>query len=158
MVTVHSGSLYKGALMENANKTKKKISRVITVRLFIAVFAAFLVSSAVTYNVLYSRCEEKAEELLTYSYTALVMDMKSSIEGELSNWYAEDINLYASEGEEAFRELLEGTSYSYAARNDGTIYLSGNESFIGKNIRDIQYVSSMMDDLLTSGRDAGREV
>ncbi len=137
-------------------KKKKKISRIITVRLFIAVFAAFIISSAVTYNMLYSRCEEKADELLIFSYSGLVVDMKSSIEAELYNYsFSSYLDLYLTEGEDGFREILQGSNYSYVASKDGIIRISGNESFIGRNIRELQYVSGMLDDLFAQNPSAG---
>ena len=67
-------------------KSSKKISRIITIRLFIAVFIAFLVSSVVTYFVLYVFCKDKAYGLLQYSGTAIGLDIQSNINTELYNY------------------------------------------------------------------------
>ena len=127
-------------------KKTKKLSRIITIRLFIAVFIAFVVSSAVTYTVLYISCAEKANALLQYGSVSLSIDIKADTNTELFNSFGGIIETtYAQEGEEAAAALLEGTNYSYVAKMDGTIYLSGNADFIGKNVKDIEYISSMID-------------
>ena len=130
-------------------KKKKKISRIITARLFIAVFIAFIVSSAVTYTVLYISCAEKANALLQYGSVSLSIDIKADTNTELFNSFGGLMAMtYAQEGEEAAAALLEGSNYSYVARMDGTIYLSGNPEFIGRNVKDIEYISSMIDTAL----------
>ena len=112
---------------------KKKISQIITIRLFIAVFIAFIVSGLVTYAVLYYNCVDKAAELMQYTCTSLFLDIKADANTELFRACdAVMIQVYMQDGEEAAAKLLEGSDYSYVAKPDGTIYLSGNEAFIGK--------------------------
>ncbi len=130
-------------------KKTKKLSRIITIRLFIAVFIAFVVSSAVTYTVLYISCAEKANALLQYGSVSLSIDIKADTNTELFNGFGGFMaTTYAQDGEEAAAALLEGSNYSYVAKMDGTIYLSGNADFIGKNVKDIEYISSMIDSAL----------
>ena len=61
-------------------KSSKKISRIITVRLFAAVFAAFLVSSVLTFFLLLSVSEREAYDLVqqsTYDVSTDLMDKAS---------------------------------------------------------------------------------
>ena len=111
-------------------------------------FIAFLVSSAVTYTVLYMNCVSRANELLRYDSLSAVYDLNSTINSSVfSNNGNTLIRTMYEEGEESVKESLKNTNYTYLARTDGTIYFSGNEKFIGKNIRDIQYISGILDDV-----------
>ncbi len=126
-------------------KKKKKISRVITIKLFIAVFIAFIVSSAVTYALLYISCEKQAKDLLNFNSESLFFDLTTEVDASM---YSKDTNYYLG----IYRSFIEqGTEiYLYEDENvcfthdDGTVFLAGNKSLEGKNIRDVKYVGYMI--------------
>ena len=139
-------------------KSKKKISRIITVRLFIAVFIAFIVSSAVTYAVLYIYCEQLAYDLLFFNTSGVSTDL----EGETKKMIADSdaymlADSYWKGGEKDAMDGLRGTNYTYFVRKDGTVFLSGNEAFIGRNVRDIETISSIMDYMIYTLENGGEE-
>ncbi|MBR4341520.1 MAG: SpoIIE family protein phosphatase [Lachnospiraceae bacterium] len=124
---------------------KKKISSVIAVRLFIAVFTTFAVSSVVIYVLLNRQCDNQAKSLLKYNSVCTALDLRKSTVTTAYEWTKYQLEAYESGDEEAISEYVAGTSYTYYAEKDGTIFISGNENFIGKNIRDIEYVSTLLD-------------
>ena len=132
-------------------KKKKKLSHIITVRLFIAVFIAFLISSAVTYAVLCKYCADQAYELLLFNTSGLTSDFASETMQLMMESSTKQIAiLYYDEGEEAAAEDLAGSNYTYFVRKDGTIFLSGNQDFIGKNVKDIEMIGNILDTMVKS--------
>ena len=130
-------------------KSKKtKISRIITIRLFIAVFIAFVVSTAVTYIVLHYNCEQSARDILKYNNWAFSYDIQNDAKQKLFQiMFQPALSDYVDEGEEAVKKQFEGSSYTYLAHRDGTIFISGNPEFLGQNVRDIEGVSGLIDSL-----------
>ena len=113
-------------------KKKKKLSHIITVRLFIAVFIAFLISAAVTYAVLCKYCADQAYELLLFNTSGLTTDFAGETMQILMESSTKQLAVaYYEDGEKAAAETLAGTNYTYFVRKDGTIFLSGNQDFIG---------------------------
>ena len=135
-------------------KKTKKLSRIITIRLFIAVFIAFVVSSAVTYTILYVYCENQAYDLLYFNTSGLMTDLEGETKKQMADSTALAIaDLYWKGSEETAKQDLQGTNYTYFVRKDGTIFLSGNEDFIGKNVRDIQFIDGIMNYMFASFED-----
>lgn len=128
------------------SSSKVKISHIIAMRLFIAVFSAFVFSSLVIYVMLYFYCKNRAYELLKNDSTVLVIDTYEGIKRSMADTEALPFAWkYWDEGEEAAQEAFEGKNYTYIVKRDGTIILSGNEEFLGKNIRDISLISGIID-------------
>ena len=124
---------------------KRKISSVIAVRLFIAVFVAFLASSSLTYLLLYENCESSAKDMLKYNSITLSIDIEYSTEQQLYEYGNETLQCYIDGDKESLSNFFDDMNYSYLANIDGTIIISGNKDFIGKNVRDIEFISSMLD-------------
>lgn len=124
---------------------KRKISSVIAVRLFIAVFVAFLASSSLTYLLLYENCESSAKDMLKYNSITLSIDIECSTEQQLYEYGNETLQCYIDGDKESLSNFFDDMNYSYLANIDGTIFISGNKDFIGKNVRDIEFISSMLD-------------
>ncbi len=119
-------------------KQKKKISRVITVRLFISVLLAFVISSGVTYALLYRGCVQRAKELMYYSNKSIALDMERNITNVLAEYSTLPLlDTLVNGGDEAALETLQGSNYTYFIKEDGTIFISGNEAFIGRNVSEI---------------------
>lgn len=133
------------------NGKKKKISGVITIRLFIAVFIAFIVSCTVTYVLLHYQSSKNAKEQLKYANTCMALDLTTTAGGYMFEDSVRLLSVYENEGIEAAAQSLEGGNYTYFAKRDGTIFLSGNKEFIGKNVRDIEYVGATLDGLYDRG-------
>lgn len=132
-------------------KRKKKLSGVISVRLLIAVLIAFVASSGLTYVLLYRYCEALAHDMLIYCSQSLSFDLGTNTAATVAESGSVSLlDVYAEGGEEAVFEELEGSNYTYLVHEDGTIFVSGNEEFIGKNARDIPYVSDVIDMLFES--------
>ena len=127
-------------------KSKRKISVIIANRLLISVFTAFVITSVVMFILVYHNCEKQACELLGNTTSMMMDDLRISTD----NFLVEDVvtvelAMYITGGEEAVTDYLEDSEYSCFARRDGTIFLSGNEDLIGKNIRDMEYASVAID-------------
>ena len=129
-------------------KKKQKLSRIITIRLFIAVFIAFIVSSTVTYGLLAYFALESAGRILYTAGSDIRVELMSKAQAPLINTTYDLLNKYINEGEEAAYNSIAGGNYTYYTHADGTIFISGNEEFIGKNVRDIEGVSDLMDVVL----------
>ncbi len=141
------------------NRSQKKISRIITIRLFIVVFIAFIVSSSVTYTVLYLNCDSRAHELLRNNSMSLVFDFNDELYNMMFNSYSSQmLKVMIEDGEDGIREMLKDSNYTYLARTDGTIYISGNEEFIGKNIKDIPLISDFLDETLSHVRSSAMKI
>ena len=134
-------------------KSSKKISRIITVRLFVAVFAAFLVSSVLTYFLLLSVSEREAYDLVqqsTYDVSTDLMDKTTEyIMADYTRWLVE----YESNGADAFRQKLEDdqSRFSYITDNDGIILIAGTDEYIGLDIHDIEEVGYCVDSIYEMG-------
>ena len=127
---------------------KKKISGIISFRLIIAVFAAFVVTSLVTYSVLFQNCVKRANDLLSLACTLAKADMEEGIFYYLGEDVAlKELEDYLTQGEEAVADYLKDNEYTYFAHKDGTIFLAGDDAFLGKSIMDIQYAPAFIDDL-----------
>ena len=124
---------------------KAKISRVITIRLFIAVFTAFVVSTAVIYGLLMFRCVERANTLLKYTDYSFINEFEMSTGAQIYESCRSILDLQDMGGIDVIKDYLKDSNYTYLAKRDGTIEISGNKEFIGKNVRDIPYISQMLD-------------
>ena len=119
---------------------KTKISRVITIRLFIAVFIAFVVSTAVIYGLLMFRCVERANTLLKYTDFNFITEFETSTVTQIYASCRNILDLQDRGGIDVIKDYLKDSNYTYLAKRDGTIEISGNKEFIGKNVRDIPYI------------------
>ncbi|MGN0597541.1 MAG: SpoIIE family protein phosphatase [Ruminiclostridium sp.] len=134
-------------------KSSKKISRIITVRLFVAVFAAFIISSLLTYFLLLSVSEREAYDLVqqsTYDVSCDLMDKATEyIVTEYSSLLAE----YHNDGADAFRQKLENdqSRFSYITDNDGIILIAGIDEYIGRDVHDIEEVGDAVDGIYKVG-------
>ena len=127
---------------------KTKISRVITIRLFIAVFIAFVVSTAVIYGLLMFRCVERANTLLKYTDFNFINEFEMSTGANIYESCRNILDLQDRGGIDVINDYFKNSNYTYLAKRDGTIEISGNKDFIGKNIRDIPLVSEMLDQMV----------
>ena len=140
-------------------RKKKKISSIISIRLFVAVLVAFVISCLLTYFLLYIYCLGNARDLLQFSSMSMLVDVKSETEYGIAEMdFRQYPSIFFEEGgEEALEEFLAPTRYTYMVRQDGTIFRSGDESFLGKNVRDIEYVGENIDFIFTNWKDKGYE-
>ena len=105
-----------GPLMKQKMKMdtkKKKISSVIAVRLFIAVFTTFAVSSVVIYVLLNRQCDNQAKSLLKYNSVCTALDLRKSTVTTAYEWTKYQLEAYESGDEEAISEYVAGWNYIY---------------------------------------------
>ncbi len=126
-------------------RKKKKLSRIITIRLLLAVFITFFVSSAVIYCLLSVFAAESAMSLLSTASNDIYFEIKEKSSEPLTDYVYESLFRFAEEGEAGALEQVKGTNYTYFINREGTILYSGNEEFIGRNARDIEGVSNLID-------------
>lgn len=138
-------------------KSSKKISRIITVRLFVAVFAAFLISSVLTYFLLLSVSEREAYDLVQQSTYDVSTDLMDKASEYIITEYSSLLTEYDNDGADAFRQKLEydESRFSYITDNDGIILIAGIDEYIGRDIHDIEEVGNAVDDINKTGVDEG---
>ena len=111
-------------------------------------FAAFVITSLVTYNVLFHNCVIRANDLLSMACTLAKVDLEEGIFYYLGEDVAlKELDDYLTQGEEAVADYLKDNEYSYFAKRDGTIFLAGDDAYLGKSIMDIQYAPDFIGDL-----------
>ena len=97
-----------------------------------------------TYAVLCRICEKEARKLLKFNNVSLMTDLTVSVWNKTYEAGYTIFDAYRDGGEEAIKEMLEDSSYSYVIKRDGTILVSGEEEFLGMNANDIEGISDIL--------------
>lgn len=134
-------------------KSSKKISRIITVRLFAAVFAAFLVSSVLTFFLLLSVSERDAYDLVQQSTYDVSSDL---IDKSRTYIITEDMYLlsdYIAGTADDFREKLGelNSRFTYVTDKAGIVVISGTGEFIGRDMHEVEQVGDFIDNQAKEG-------
>ena len=134
-------------------KSSKKISRIITVRLFVTVFAAFLVSSVLSYFVLSAVSERDAYDIVQQSTYDVSNDLMDNTTEYIMTDYTRFLVEYDSIGADAFRKKLEDdqSRFTYVTDDDGIILIAGTDEYIGCDIHDIEEVGYCVDSIYEMG-------
>ena len=127
-------------------KKSRSISWVITLKLLIAVFAAFVVSCAFSFTILYTSARKSAYELVKQN----AFDVSEEIYSKTGEHYTQysDIAQYYEDYEngdlnEKLRES--GAPYVYLTDDNGTVTAAGSEEYIGRSLREIPEIDELID-------------
>lgn len=129
-------------------KPKKKLSRIITVKLLIAVFTAFVVSFVLTLVILYRSAVNKAYDLVKQN----AIDVTEDIVEKTREYFFQVTSMLTdlnSLNLEVFRDNLveQQIDTTYITDFNGNVIVAGFPEYEGRNVREMEGLPKMLDEL-----------
>ncbi|MBR4627008.1 MAG: SpoIIE family protein phosphatase [Ruminococcus sp.] len=134
-------------------KKSRSISWVITLKLLVAVIAAFVISCAFSFAILYTSARNSAFELVKQN----AFDVSEEIYSKTGEYYTQNPDMVQyyqdyENGDLKDKLLQSAVPFVYLTDDNGTITAAGSEEYIGRSLREIPEIDELIDAYYKFGR------